>query len=709
MGRSLTNPQRFEIEVQGLIYTTPLSPPMGEIRGSHLPKKDQIWYRREEYLQWDWSDNWETNASKAQLKWFEEEVIRLHNGDWIMINGAPTYFNKYCYFFHQWFVLQEGIYPMYKDTSLEYFRFYQLCEDDPVCIGDCGIKGRRVGLSSMSAAIKLLIALLENNTTQGIVSKTGVDAQEMFFFVKNALENLPKFLMPDLNKVTESEIHIAKPAKRITKNNTKASSDKGKNNRIDYRDTAENAYDQSRKRHMTVDEAAKWLKVNVLLFISKVMETLYVGASKIGHMSVFSTVNKGDKGGDNFRVIWDGSDHINGQKDVFGRTRSRLHRFFIAGYRGMLGYVGKYGESIIDTPTKEQTEYLKTWIDPTTGKKGCPNPYIGAKEYLESTRKMYENDPELLAEEIRKYPFTWQEVFRGANNKCNFNLEELNAQIEKVEEECRLLGQKENGRRGRFTKSDTGEKEFKDDPTGMWYILEFCKDNNKYAYKGSIKCPDNGAFGSAGLDTFANAKHTVDPGSDACLIVMKRTNILDLENSNYPIAMFLGRPEIKDDFHDQIFWGLEYYGIKMLAERAPTDWEDYAVRNRYASPLDHAKLYGYLITTRRANNSEVYGIPPQGSEYKEQHLTEMIEYAKFNMRKIRFLRLLKEMVKFDINERTDFDACMAFGYALIGLKEWQQVEKVVVSGKQFMKKKRSQNYAQKSANMFLINGRKKAS
>jgi hypothetical protein len=107
----------------------------------------------------------------------------------------------------------------------------------------------------------------------------------------------------------------------------------------------------------------------------------------------------------------------------------------------------------------------------------------------------------------------------------------------------------------------------------------------------------------------------------------------------------------------------------MLAERSPTDWEDYAIMKRYASPLEATKKHGYLISTKRSNNSEVYGIAPQDKEAREQHLTEMVEYALNNMHKIKFLRLLKDMVNFNINNRTDYDACMAWGYSLMGLKE----------------------------------------
>lgn len=694
MARPLSKSKIIEIECQGLIYKTPVLPPINTIRGSHLPKNDQVWYRDLSYQEFDW-DLPQSQWTPQQAKWFDEEIERLHVGTWIMINGTPTYFNNYCYFFHQYFKVLQQVYPTYKETSLEYFYFYELCEKDPFTLGDIGIKGRRVGLSSMSASIKLLIALLENNTLSGIVSKKGDDAYEMYLMVKNGLENLPLFLMPDLNKVTESEIHIAKPTIKISKNNPKASSDKGKNNRINWHDTSENAYDGRPMRHVTGDEAAKWDRYNIKTWLGKISDALVTGAYILGHVSMFSTINKGDKGGDNFKDIWDGSNHIDGQKDKYGRTKTKLKRFFLPAFRGYLGYVGKYGESIILTPTREQVKFLSTheYYNPVSDRiEKCPDPNIGAKEWLEETRRMKQNDPEELAEEMRNNPFTWQETFKGANNRCNFDLEDLNAQIAIVEAECRVLGQKENGRRMKMEKRSNGEKHPIDDKAGMWYFLDFEKNHNKSVYKNNVKCPDNTILGCGGLDTYANAKNPVDPGSDACLLVMSRYNALDPENSYMPIAMFLGRPTTKEDFHDQIYWGLEYFGIKMLAERAPTDWEDYAIRHRLAADLESPKLYGYLVTAKRANGSETYGIHPSGKEYMEQHLTEMIEYAKFNMKKIRFLRLLKDMLKFDIKERTDYDACMAFGYALMGLKEWKQIEKIEITPRQFMRLKRSKTY-----------------
>lgn len=673
--------QIFKEIIQGIPWQSPPMPSLEKIRGYEIPKEDQVWFRREEYLQWEWNVEekdergnklklWHEDASPEQLQWYEDEIERLHVGDWIMINGVPTYFNKYAYFFHQWFVLLEGFYPIFKDTSLEYFRFYELCERDRFTLGDCGIKGRRVGLSSMSACIKLLIAILENNTLQGIVSKTGTDAQEMYFMVKNGLENLPTFIMPDLNKVNDSEIHVAKPAKRISKNNTKASNDKGKNNRINWLDTAENAYDGRGVRHVTIDEAGKWERVNVQICITKITDTLVKGSAVKGHMSVFSTVNKGDKGGENFKTIWMGSDHVNGLKDRFGRTETKLKRFFFPGYRGLFGYIGKYGESVVDTPTRAQTAYLSKVIDPETGDLACADPTIGAKEYLQEERKMKENDPDLYAEQVRKYPFEWEEVFKGTNSSCHFDEDAINEQLGKLDLE--LNGRKENGRRMSFVKEDKNSDPYPiDDPKGMFYVLELPKTPNLKTTIGSIKCPDNTAYGAAGLDSFANAKATVEKGSDACLIIHKRYDALNPEMSGMPVLMFIGRPKTKPEFHNQVYWALEYYGIKMLAERSPTDWEDYAVnpQNKLASPIDYIKKHGYLVTTKRSNGTEVYGIAPQDKEAIEQHLTEMVEYAQNNMHKIKFVRLLKDMLKFNVKDRTVFDACMAWGYALMALRE----------------------------------------
>lgn len=661
------------IDVQGLKYQEPPMPAKKNIRFSDLPKKDQLWRRHEEYLQWSWNtdhklgDVWYKNPEEGQLEWYEDEIERINFGEWMMINGEPTYFNKYCYFFHQWHTLQEGIYPDYRDTSLEFFRFFEAVDEDPFTLGICGIKGRRLGMSSMGASIQLLVCLLEQNNLHGIVSKTSTDAKELYYMIRFSLENLPPFLMPSMRTIGEKELFFNTPAQRVSKNNTSTTMQKSKglNNRAGWLATAENSYDGRRLRTIILDEAAKVEEADISILFSKISETLVTGASVVGKVLMFSTVNAMDKGGSNFKSIWDSSDHVEG-KDEMGQTPSRLKRFFIPGYKGVLGYIDKYGNSVVESPTPEQTEYLKTVKDPTTGKPACPNPNIGAKEYRSIRRKALSKNPEQLAEEIRKFPFDWKEVFKSANNQCYFNVEDINNQLERVKEQIIEMGRDpekdENGRRGWFVKAPNGRVRFVDDEKGMWYVKELLseKEANKWESKYGKQIPGNTAYGAAGLDPFAHAKKAGEGGSDASVTVWKRYSSLDPDNSGMPVAFFIGRPDTKSKFHEQVANGLIYYGIKCLGERAPTDWVDWFVEN---------KLDEYLIETKRKSDGEkVFGIAPQDKQGREEHLTLMVESSYSDHNKIWFRRILEDRLHFDIDNRTDYDGAMSSGMAIMGLK-----------------------------------------
>lgn len=658
--------QEFDI-YENLVYRTPEIPV--KIRGAKLKIKDQYWKRHTEYEQWDWNDDpkngvvWWDDPANGQLKWYYEEIDRILNGEWIMIEGRITFLNNFAYFYHQWFVLKEGGYPEFRDTSLDFLRFLEIVFKDPKCRGGNTMKGRRKGVSSMCMSVMLQFGVvLMTNTEQGITSKSNTDAEKIFqLMLVNGYANLPNFLKPRIsgNELPKKKIEILKKAGGITKEKGIGGAKEGLNNKIEFRAPSSNVFDGDGLWFLLLDEAAKWEDVNIYEYL-EIASQIIVAGKRIGRMMLITTVNKGDKGGDNYKPIWKESSQL--VRDALGQTVNKLYRQFIPGYMGGRdgGWIDRYGNSVWDTPTEEQTEWLKN--DPNT-----LDPYMGCKAYCELQRKLKAHDPEKLQEEIRMFPFNPEEVFNTANNQCHFNIKDVNDQIERMEE---LAGNaEETGRRMTFKMAPGGQKYPVDDPAGFWYIHELIENNNKSIYKGSIKCPDNVAFGAAGLDTYANSRQSVEKGSDACLVVMSRFNYQDPEKSYWPIAMFLGKPATKEEFHTQIQYGLEYYGIKMLAERSPTDWEDWFVNEkiRLASPIDAVKKYGYLITTKRWDDSEVYGATTSGKETMEQHLTVMVEYALNNMHKIRYLRILRDMLKFNIKDRTDYDGCMGFGYALMAL------------------------------------------
>src|SRR5690606_13818712 len=207
--------------------------------------------------------------------------------------------------------------------------------------------------------------------------------------------------------------------------------------------------------------------------------------------------------------------------------------------------------------------------------------------------------PEDLQEEIRMNPFTPEEVFESANERCIFNIHNLNKREQELTDMLvdKGLSTKtgELGRRGWFRKRGN-RVVWEDDPKdGIWYVHYFLPENQSNLYRiigNNEKEPLNESFGAGGLDGYVSGQSTVEEGSRGCLIITSRKNSnLPDEYSGVPVAMLLGRLESIDDFYEQVYNGLIYYGVKMLAERAPLYFEHYAEKN---------KLLRYLYSTTRS-------------------------------------------------------------------------------------------------------------
>lgn len=668
------------IKIQEIDYTFPARPKLNTMRNYGKPRSMQRWSRREEYLQWNWevdSDQWEDD----QLVWYYEELDRIYDGEWVIIDGEPTYINGMFYFFLQWFLLENEYYPEYRDTSLEYYRFVEIAARDPLSLGTILIKGRRLGASSMEAAILLRNLLVHRNKRNGIISKTGDDAKDIFEFAVIGFQGLPPFLKPQIegNEQPKKEISVKKQSARIKKDQKHTNQMEGLNNKLNWKATAMNSYDSGKLLRVLVDESAKWLEINIQAYWKIVQKCLTKGAIVVGKAAFVSTVNKGDKGGDNFKKLWLDSDPSN--RNALGQTSSRLFRIFIPAYKGYEGYIDQFGNSVWETPTEEQTAYLKTT--------GCPNPYIGAKEYLLMQRALVNHDPDLLAEEIRTAPFTWEEVFSSAAETSYFkNIVELKERLATLEGKLQEEGldpfKGEFGRRGWFQFMPNGNVKFVDDPKGLWYVLSFLEPEqaNKFKYRGLTKTgkkrrvPLNTEWGAAGWDPFQH-KDAAN-GSNACCIIRSRYNILDPENSDRPEAMFLGRMDTKADVHKQLFAGLVYYGVVVLGERAPSDWIDWAEENGFEDYVQE--------TERKGDGTIIRGINAQGKEAVEAHLTAQVEKSPQDTHKVNFISLIRDRIDFNPDKRTVYDVAMADGYCIILLNQPLKKKKVPRVEVKFVKK-----------------------
>lgn len=218
-------------------------------------------------------------------------------------------------------------------------------------------------------------------------------------------------------------------------------------------------------------------------------------------------------------------------------------------------------------------------------------------------------------------------------------IEQINKQIKLILSELDVSGEHESKQRIMFTSPTS----FEYTPSGMWHILQMPHQPIKDA--PSIK------YGAAGMMPYSNNKIMNEIDYKASVII--HSNDID-----EPVAMFLGNPNTKKEFYDQIFWGLQYYGIKMLAERAPTDWEDYAMNN---------KLMSYLGMLNREDGKFVYGVPPMNKHFFEIMRKEIIEYCNQKISKIRFIALLYDLIAF-FSDKQSNGLCRAWGYSLMLMK-----------------------------------------
>jgi hypothetical protein len=647
--------------IEGLKYEFPTQPKPKDIINYGLPKQTQKWNRIAEYERYDWSKGWEERLeeNQEQLTYLIEEVERLKNGVWIYINGEAVYLNNYMYFFLQWFLLEDGNYPNFRDTALYYYRFIEVCDKAKLCGGHTLLKARRLGATSMTLSAIQLMLLITTDSNFGIVSNKGNNASKAFQRAVKSMGNLPVFLRPtqEGNTAPKKVLSLKEQSQRITKNNKSGSSQKGLNNELSWENTDMNSYDSYALRALLLDEGGKYPRETPInKYLQIVVKTLKKGAIFVGKILMPTTCNPPSEGGAEYRVVWDNSDQ--NKIGESGQTKSSLYRIFIPAYYGFDGFIDSSGNSVWDTPTEEQRKYLES-----TGT--CPNPNVGAKQYLESIRKQLEGDAESLQEEIRMNPFTAEEVFETSNNRCLFNVNDINNRLRELEEKLLDKGlnplKDELGRRGWFHKSPSGKVHFVDDPKGLWYVHKLLEEDqaNRYKIVNGKKIPTNEELGAAGLDPIASGDATVDKGSDSSCIIRSRYTSMNPDETGIPMAMFLGRMANIDKLNEQVFNGLQYYGVKMLAERSQLNWLDYAVREG---------LQGYLYGTTRSDGSVVFGQTTTSSASRDEHAEVQIMSSLHDHDKIPFIRLVRDRKDFDINNRLKYDSALADGYCLMAMK-----------------------------------------
>ena len=611
--------------------------------------------------------DWRAYPEDQKEKWFDyidEEFKRREEGFWFINNNKPTYITGTHYMYLQWSKIDVGA-PDFREANRLFYIFWEACKADKRCYGMCYLKNRRSGFSFMSSAETVNLATISSDSRYGILSKTGADAKKMFTDKVVPISiNYPFFFKPiqDGMDRPKSELAYRVPASKFTRKkittNEQVEDIQGLDTTIDWKNTGDNSYDGEKLALLVHDESGKWERPDNILNNWRVTKTcLRLGSRIIGKCMMGSTSNALDKGGDNFKKLYNASDVTKRNRN--GQTKSGLYSLFIPMEWNYEGFIDEYGVPVFTNPSIDVFAPDGELID------------IGVIDHWQNEAEGLKGDQDALNEFYRQFPRTEEHAFRDETKNSIFNLVKIYEQIDYNEEMSRTLGITT----GNFQWVN-GVKDsrviFYPDPKGRFKVswVPPQKLQNRVILKNGIKYPGNEHVGAFGCDSY-DISGTVDgQGSKGALHGLTRFSMEDAPANSFFLE-YLSRPPTAEIFFEDVLMALVFYGMPILAENNKPRLLYYLRRRGYRgfSMNRPDKVWNKLSVAEK----EVGGIPNSSEDIKQAHAAAIEMYIQdhVGMKKdggfgsLYFNELLNDWAKFDINKRTKFDATISSGLAIM--------------------------------------------
>jgi hypothetical protein len=611
--------------------------------------------------------DWRNHPDENKEQWYDyidEEFKRREEGFWFMNNGKPTYIVGTHYMYLQWSKIDVGA-PDFREANRLFFIFWEACKADKRCYGMCYLKNRRSGFSFMSSAETVNLATISSDSRYGILSKTGGDAKKMFTDKVVPISiNYPFFFKPiqDGMDRPKTELAYRVPASKFTRkkitNNEKLEDLEGLDTTIDWKNTGDNSYDGEKLALLVHDESGKWERPDNILNNWRVTKTcLRLGSRIIGKCMMGSTSNALDKGGDNFKKLYNASDVTKRNRN--GQTKSGLYSLFIPMEWNYEGFIDEYGVPVFTTPDIDMFAPDGELID------------IGVIDHWQNEAEGLKGDQDALNEFYRQFPRTTEHAFRDETKNSIFNLVKIYEQIDYNEEMSRTLGVTIGNFQWVNGVKDT-QVIYYPDPKGRFKLSWVPPQQlqNRVVLKNGIKYPGNEHMGAFGCDSY-DISGTVDgEGSKGALHGLTRFSMEDAPANSFFLE-YLSRPPTAEIFFEDVLMALVFYGMPILAENNKPRLLYYLRRRGYRgfSMNRPDKAWNKLSTAEK----EVGGIPNSSEDIKQAHAAAIEMYINdhVGMKKdgsfggLYFNELLNDWSKFDINKRTKHDASISSGLAIM--------------------------------------------
>jgi len=652
------------IEIQDLVIALPKPP-------KEIYKHPKNKWVKQEYPKelerikniFDWRSYPENNKEKW-YDYIDEEFNRRDKGFWFTNNGKPTWVTGTHYMYLQWSKIDIGA-PDFREANRLFYIFWEACKADKRCYGMCYLKNRRSGFSFMSSAETVNLATLAGDSRYGVLSKTGSDAKKMFTdkIVPISI-NYPFFFKPiqDGMDRPKTELAYRVPSTRFTRKkitvNEKLEELEGLDTTIDWKNTGDNSYDGEKLALLVHDEAGKWERPENILNNWRVTKTcLRLGSRIIGKCMMGSTSNSLDKGGDNFKKLYNASDVTKRNRN--GQTKSGLYSLFVPMEWNYEGFIDEHGIPVFTTPDIDVFDPSGELID------------VGVIDSWQNEVDGLKGDADALNEFYRQFPRTKEHAFRDETKNSIFNLVKIYEQIDYNEEMSSTLGITQ----GNFQWVN-GIKDsqviFYPDPKGRFKVSWVPPSGiqNKVVLKNGIKYPGNEHMGAFGCDSY-DISGTVDgEGSKGALHGLTRFSMEDAPANSFFLE-YLSRPPTAEMFFEDVLMALVFYGMPILAENNKPRLLYYLRRRGYRgfSMNRPDKIWNKLSVAEK----EVGGIPNSSEDIKQAHAAAIEMYIQDHVGikqdgtfgDLYFNTLLNDWSRFDINKRTKFDASISSGLAIM--------------------------------------------
>ena len=610
--------------------------------------------------------DWKEYSSEFQEKWFDyidNEFKLREEGFWFYNNSNPTYITGTHYMYLQWSKIDVGK-PDFREANRLFFIFWEACKADNRCYGMCYLKNRRSGFSFMASGETVNQATISSDARFGILSKSGPDAKKMFTDkVVPISVNYPFFFKPiqDGMDRPKTELAYRVPASKLTRKSIQANDQReqlqGLDTTIDWKNTGDNSYDGEKLKLLVHDESGKWERPNNILNNWRVTKTtLRLGSRIIGKCMMGSTSNALDKGGDNFKKLYNDSDVT--KRNANGQTRTGLYSLFVPMEWNYEGYIDSYGLPVFDTPEKP--------VEAPDGSKI----EIGVLDYWQNEVDGLKHDADALNEFYRQFPRTTQHAFRDETKQSLFNLTKIYEQIDYNED----VNNKSMVTTGSF-QWENGKQDtrvlfvpHKDGRFIISWVPPFYMQN-KVLIKNGTKHPGNEHCGAFGCDPY-DISGTVDGrGSNGSLHGLTKFSMEDVPPSHFFLE-YIARPQTAETFFEDVLMACVFYGMPILAENNKPRLLYHFKRRGYRGFAMNRpdKVWNKLSVTER----EIGGIPNSSEDIKQAHAAAIESYIEtyVGFREIEygdmyFQRTLEDWAKFNINNRTKHDASISSGLAIM--------------------------------------------